>query len=96
MASQIHYQVNVCGGDFQHVRECFRAWKREPLVYRKDRRMFEGQNEVRILSGRTFDNTEQARNALRQACRPHDLYALAADVHDDSRNLWIVMAAYEE
>jgi hypothetical protein len=96
MASRIHYQVNVCGGDFQHVRKCFRTWKEEPLVYRKDRRMFEDQNEVRILSGHTFDSTEHARNALRQACRPHDLYALAAEVHDDSRNLWIVMAAYEE
>jgi hypothetical protein len=56
--------------------------------------MFEDQNEVRILSGRTtFDNREQARNALRQACRRHDRYALAAE---DSRNLWIVMAACEE
>ncbi|TCG03089.1 hypothetical protein BZM27_51070 [Paraburkholderia steynii] len=96
MESQIHYQVNVCGGDFQHVRECFQQWKKEPLVYRKDRRMFEGQNEVRILSDHTFPDPEQARNALEQACRPHDLYALAAEVHDDSRNLWIVMAAYEE
>ena len=57
MASRIHYQVNVCGGDFQHVRKCFRTWKEEPLVYRKDRRMFEDQNEVRILSGHTFDST---------------------------------------
>ncbi|KWE51354.1 hypothetical protein WL76_18020 [Burkholderia ubonensis] len=96
MAPRIRYQVNVCGGDFEHVRNCFRQWKKEPLAYRKDRLMFEGQNEVRILSGRSFHDTEQARHALEQACRPYDPYALAAEVHVDSRNLWIVMAAYEE
>ncbi|MBC8746311.1 hypothetical protein F6X42_06600 [Paraburkholderia sp. WC7.3b] len=27
-------QVNICGGDFRHIRDCFNDWKRQPLVYR--------------------------------------------------------------
>ncbi|MDH6147347.1 hypothetical protein OKW46_001269 [Paraburkholderia sp. WSM4179] len=34
MESTVHYQVNICGGDLQHVRDCFNDWKRQPLVYR--------------------------------------------------------------
>ncbi|MEX3686865.1 hypothetical protein AB3X91_20220 [Paraburkholderia sp. BR14263] len=92
----IFYQVNVCGGDFGHVRECFRAWKREPLIYRTDRRMFEGRDEVRALSDKPFPDTDRARHALERSCGPDDAYALAAEVHEDGRNLRIVMAAYAE
>ncbi|TCG05547.1 hypothetical protein BZM27_32870 [Paraburkholderia steynii] len=88
MTSPMHYQVNVCGGDFQHVRECFRTWKDQPLVYRRD--------EVRILPGHTFENSKKARNPLHQACKPLDRHALAAEVDDGERNLWTVLAAYEE
>jgi hypothetical protein len=47
----VHYELNICGGDFQHVQDCFEAWKREPLVYRQSRPMFEGKQEVRCLTG---------------------------------------------
>lgn len=96
MSAQIRFQVNICGGDFQHVRECFRAWKTEPLLGRSDRWMFDGQNEVRILSGHAFHSAEQASNALKEACKLYDLHALAAEVCDDDGNLWIIMAAYDE
>jgi hypothetical protein len=96
MSAQPHYQVNICKGDFQHVRECFREWKHEPLVYRRGETMFEGRDEVRILSGRRYDDVQEARRALQRACSPLDLYALAAEVNDGEREMWIVMAAYEE
>jgi len=32
MVQRIHYQMNICGGDFSHVRECFRNWKSETLI----------------------------------------------------------------
>jgi hypothetical protein len=96
MESITRYQVNVCGGDFQHVRDCFRAWKNEPLVYSKDRRMFEGREEVRMLSAKQFDDAERARNALENACSPQHRYALAVQVDDGERDMWIVMAAYRE
>ncbi|WP_321913276.1 MULTISPECIES: hypothetical protein [unclassified Paraburkholderia] len=96
MKSTPRYEVNVCGGDFQHVRECFRAWKTETLIYRQDQKMFEGRNEVRPLARREYENTEQARKALQNACSPHDRYALAAEVSNGERDMWIVMAAYRE
>ena len=88
------YEVNVCGGDFQHVRERFREWKNEPLIYRRDQRMFEGRDEVRLLSTRPYSDAEEARKALQNACDPEDAYALAAEVDDGERDIWIVMAAY--
>lgn len=41
---RIRYDANVCGGDFGHVRERFGTWKRESLVYRPERRTFEGKD----------------------------------------------------
>jgi len=83
MKSRIHYQANICGGDFQHVKQCFIEWKQQPLVYRMNQHMFEGKREVRPLSGdRVFHNGEVALRALTSTCGPHDAYALAAQVHD--------------
>ncbi|WP_321901839.1 hypothetical protein [Paraburkholderia tropica] len=91
-----HYQLNICRGDFRHVCECFATWKSEPLVYRLNQKMFEGRSEVRPLSDQCYDDTEKARKALQRACRPEDAYALAAEVCNDDRAMWIVMAAYGE
>jgi hypothetical protein len=96
MKRTTHYQVNICGGDFEHVRERFQAWKQETLIYRQQQRMFDGREDVRRLSKQRFDDTERARFALEQACRPQDAYALAAEVDDGERDIWIVMAAYRE
>lgn len=96
MESATHYQVNICGGDFQHVRDCFQAWKKEALVYSNDRRMFEGRDDVQPLSEQCFDDAERARIALENACSPQDRYALAIQVDDGERDIWIVMAAYQE
>ena len=63
MTSRFSYQTNICGGDFQHVRDCFVEWKRQPLVYRQNRPMFEGKEEVRPLSGSAFGNGEAAHRA---------------------------------
>ncbi|WP_269508963.1 hypothetical protein [Burkholderia sp. IMCC1007] len=90
----VRYEVNVCGGGFDSVKSHFSAWKQEPLIYRPDRRMFEGKNDVRPLD-ETFSSTERARFALQRACDPGDSYALAARVRDDGRELWLVMAAYD-
>ena len=57
--------------------------------------MFEGKADVRPLGGDAFGSTEPARFALQRACEPSDPYALAAQVHDDGRELWLVMAAYD-
>lgn len=96
MSMQPRYQVNICRGDFRHVREIFREWKHEPLVYRRDQTMFEGRDEVRMLTNERYEDVEQARKALQRACRPQDPYALAAEVSDGEHDMWIVMAAYEE
>jgi hypothetical protein len=97
MSTQPHYQVNICKGDFQHVCECFRQWKHEPLVYRRNQTMFEGRDEVRKLATtQRYDDVEQARKALQMACSPQDPYALAVEVCDGEPTMWIVMAAYEE
>ena len=96
MKSNPRFEVNVCGGDFHHVCECFRQWKKELLIYRRDQMMFEGRDEVRPLARQDYDNTEQARKALQNACRPQDPYALAAEVSNGERDMWIVMAAYCE
>jgi hypothetical protein len=52
------------GGDAEHVLECFRKWKFEPLIYRRDRLMFEGRGEVGVLCHDQFGDLEQARKAL--------------------------------
>jgi hypothetical protein len=96
MVHRIHYQANTCGGDFAHVRECFRDWKSQTLVYRRGQRMFEGKQEVRPLTERVFANGEIAHEALARVCDPRDAYALAAEIHDGERDAWLVMAAFEE
>jgi hypothetical protein len=81
VATKVHYQANICGGDFAHVRECFRNWKSETLVYRRQQPMFEGKQEVRPMSGRVFDNGEVAHNTLARVCAPGDANALAAEIY---------------
>ncbi|MBN3723919.1 hypothetical protein [Burkholderia sp. Ac-20379] len=91
----VHYEVNVCGGTFDSVRDRFRAWQHEPLIVRPQRTMFENKDGVKRLDDDTvFDLPEAAQQALRRACTPGDRYALAAPVVDDGRALWLVMAAY--
>lgn len=93
----IRFQSNICGGDFNHVKDCFNTWKQQPLVYRMKEHMFEGKREVRPLSeDRVFDNAEVAQRTLAKTCGPQDSYALAAQVHTGERDMWLVMAAYEE
>ncbi|CAH2802492.1 MAG: FIG00457880: hypothetical protein [uncultured Paraburkholderia sp.] len=96
MTHTIHYQANICGGDFKHVRECFSNWKSQTLVYRRNQAMFEGKQEVRPLPERVFDNGEHAHEALARLCSPRDPYAIAAEIHDGAREMWLVMAAFEE
>ena len=93
---KMHFQVNVCGGDFDDVARRFEQWRHEPLVYRASETMFRGRSEVRKLTEATFDDAEAARHALEERCRPSDDFALAAEVDDGSRDLWLVMAAYRE
>jgi hypothetical protein len=93
----VHYQANFCGGDFQHVQECFDQWKQQPVVRRQGRTMFEGKREVRRLGGgRVFDSSELAHRALALTCSPHDPYALAAEIRDRGRDMWLVMASYDD
>ncbi|CAB3693394.1 hypothetical protein [Paraburkholderia rhynchosiae] len=96
MTQKIHYQANICGGDFTHVRECFDDWKSQTLVYRRNQRMFEGKQEVRPLTERVFPNGEVAHEALERVCDPGDPYALAAEIRDGERDVWLVMAAFKE
>ncbi|AMV45670.1 MULTISPECIES: hypothetical protein [Paraburkholderia] len=97
MRSRIHYQSNICGGDFQHVKDCFHEWKQQPLVYRMSQHMFEGKREVRPLGGDcVFEDAEVAQRTLANTCGPGDSYALAAQIHSAERDMWLVMAAYEE
>lgn len=95
-SAHTHYQANVCGGDFKHVKERFNEWKQQPLVFQHNRRMFEGKDEVRRVSERVFGNSEAAQSLLREMCDPHASYALAAHVQTSERDQWLVMAAYEE
>lgn len=74
-------------GDFTHVRECFRDWRSQPLVYRRNQQTFEGKQEVRSLSGRVFNDGEVANQALERVCEPGDPYALAAEIRDGERDL---------
>ncbi|PLZ03990.1 hypothetical protein CY652_03205 [Burkholderia sp. WAC0059] len=90
-----HYQANICGGDFEHVKQCFRRWKHEPLVSRAGHRMFEDKEEVRRVPADPADNSERAQAMLREMCDPNAPYALAIEVHTGERDMWLVMAAYE-
>ncbi|CAG4917526.1 hypothetical protein [Paraburkholderia saeva] len=94
--TRVHYETNVCGGDFGNVVECFDRWKHEPLVFRAGQNMFEGKEEVRRVSERVFSNGELAQSTLVDMCDPDAPYALAAEIHDGERDMWLVMAAYED
>lgn len=76
---RIRYDANVCGGDFGHVRERFDTWKRESLVYRPERRMFDGKDEVRALNRTVYDGPQRAA-ALVGQCAPSDPHALAVQL----------------
>ncbi|PRG27361.1 hypothetical protein [Burkholderia multivorans] len=93
---RIRYEANVCGGDFSHVRERFATWKRESLIYRPERRMFDGKDEVRQLDDTIYDGPESAQRALAACCRPSDRYALAVQLAAEGRTMWLVMAAYAD
>ena len=68
---RIRYDANVCGGDFAHLRERFDTWKRESRIYRPERRMFDGKDEVRALNDTVYDGPERAqRRSSRNARRP--------------------------
>ncbi|AIO70105.1 hypothetical protein [Burkholderia oklahomensis] len=91
----VHYEANVCGGSFEAVLSRFGDWKREPLVYRPERRMFEGKDSVRRLGDEAFDSPDEASRALIRSCAPRDRFALAAPIRDDGHHMWLVMAAFE-
>ncbi|KVD80663.1 hypothetical protein WS62_26575 [Burkholderia sp. ABCPW 14] len=91
----VHYEANVCGGSFESVLDRFEDWKREPLVSRPERRMFEGKDSVRRLGDEAFDSPDKARHALIRSCAPCDRFALAAPIRDDDHCMWLVMAAFE-
>ncbi|AOI85566.1 MULTISPECIES: hypothetical protein [Burkholderia] len=93
---RIRYDANVCGGDFGHVRERFDTWKRESLVYRPERRMFDGKDEVRELNRTVYDGPARAQRALVGQCAPSDPYALAVRLTAEGRTMWLVMAAYDD
>ncbi|MEX3613313.1 MAG: hypothetical protein VB141_05250 [Burkholderia gladioli] len=90
----VHYEVNVCGGTFDSVRNRFRAWQHEPLMARPQRSMFADKAGVERLDDTVFEAPEEVQCALRRACAPHDRYALAAPIDDGGRAFWLVMAAY--
>ncbi|AOI88489.1 hypothetical protein [Burkholderia pseudomultivorans] len=93
---RIRYDANVCGGDFAHVRERFETWKRESLVYRPERRMFDGKDEVRQMNDTVYEGPESAQRALIAQCDPSDPFALAVRLTAEGRNMWLVMAAYDD
>ncbi|SEI26895.1 hypothetical protein SAMN05192544_107815 [Paraburkholderia hospita] len=97
MRSGIQYQSNIGGGDFQHAKDCFHAWKQQPLAYRMSQHRFEGKREVRLLAGDSvFEDAEVAQRTLAKTCGPNENYALAAQIYNSERDMWLVMAAYEE
>ena len=59
----VRYEVNICGGGFDALKSHFNEWKHEPLIYRPERRMFEGKADVRPLGGETFGSTGRAVRA---------------------------------
>lgn len=92
---RIRYDANVCGGDFSQVRERFDTWKRESLVYRPERRVFDCKDEVRALNHTGYAGPASAQRALIARCTPSDPFALAAQLAADGRTMWLVMAAYD-
>ncbi|EUC19026.1 hypothetical protein PMI06_002896 [Burkholderia sp. BT03] len=71
MRSGIQYQSNIGGGDFQHPKDCFHAWKQQPLAYRMSQHRFEGKREVRPLAGDSvFEDAEVAQRTLAKTCGP--------------------------
>ncbi|VWC51245.1 hypothetical protein BLA18109_00064 [Burkholderia lata] len=52
--------MNTCGGDLSRVRERFDTWKRESLIDRPERRMFDGKDELRELNDIVYDGPERA------------------------------------
>ncbi|WGY72080.1 hypothetical protein KEC55_19925 [Burkholderia cepacia] len=93
---RIRYDANVCGGEFASVHARFDAWKRESLVYRPERRMFDGKDEVRELNDLVYDGPERAQQALVAQCAPSDPFALAVRLTTEGRRMWLVMAAYDD
>ncbi|SUY08367.1 Uncharacterised protein [Burkholderia pseudomallei] len=85
--STVHYESNVCGGSFESVLDRFGNWKREPLVYRPERRMFEGKDSVRRLGDEAFDSPDKARRALIRSCAPRPLRARRADMRRRSSDV---------
>ncbi|RQZ20580.1 hypothetical protein DIE15_00420 [Burkholderia sp. Bp9031] len=65
----MRYDANGCGGVFSHVCERFATWKCESPVYRPERRMFDGRNEVRELKHAVYAGPERAR-CVRRPIRP--------------------------
>ncbi|KAG8154486.1 hypothetical protein [Burkholderia catarinensis] len=93
---RIRYDASVCGGDFARVRERFDTWKRESLVYRPERRVFDGKDEVRELNDTVYDGPGRAQRALVAQCAPSDPFALAVRLIAEGRTMWLVMAAYAD
>ncbi|ABB11749.1 hypothetical protein [Burkholderia lata] len=93
---RIRYDANVCGGDLSHVRERFDTWKRESRIYRPERRMFDGKDEVRELNDVIYDGPERAQRVLVAECTPSDRFALAVWLTTEGRSMWLVMAAYDD
>ncbi|MGR3907456.1 hypothetical protein Q3A80_10415 [Burkholderia sp. SR8] len=91
---RIRYDANVCGGDFSQVRERFDRWKRESRVYRPERRLFDGKDEVRALNHTVYAGPASAQRALVARCTPSDPFALAVQLAAEGRTMWLVMAAY--
>jgi hypothetical protein len=74
MQPATHYQANICGGDFQHVKDCFETWKRQPLAVVEDPAIGKAPDFALAV--------EVAHNVLTQTCQPRDPYAIAAEIHD--------------
>ncbi|KAB0637895.1 hypothetical protein [Burkholderia latens] len=92
---RIRYDANACGGDFDDVRERFDTWKRESRVYRPERRVFDGKEEVRELNHTVYTGPASAQRALAAHCAPSDPFALAVRLAAEGRTIWLVMAAYD-
>ncbi|WP_269501393.1 hypothetical protein [Burkholderia sp. IMCC1007] len=92
---RIRYDANVCGGDFSHVRERFDRRKRESSIYRPERRLFAGKDDVRELNHTVYEGPASAQRARVARCAPSDPFALAVQLAADGRTRWLAMAAYD-
>ena len=61
----VRYEVNICGGGFDALKSHFNEWKHEPLIYRPERRMFEGKADVEAARRRDV-RLDRARFALQR------------------------------